>query len=115
MMSLSIVFNESEIRAFDERIRKEGIIRQYVCELKIDGLSVSLNYENGKLISASTRGDGITGEDVTHNVKVLSNVPNRIALKTDLIIDGEIICDYDSFLEFENCTIIQLRSQRILF
>lgn len=61
MMSLADVFNEDEIREFDNRIRKEGITPKYVCELKIDGLSVSLRYENGVLVSAATRGDGITG------------------------------------------------------
>ena len=61
MMSLSNVFSESELIAFDERIRKEGIIPEYVCELKIDGLSVSLLYEKGKLVRAATRGDGVTG------------------------------------------------------
>ena len=57
MLSLSNVFNEEEIRQFDERIKKEGINPKYVAELKIDGLSVSLNYRNGKLVSAATRGD----------------------------------------------------------
>ena len=71
MMSLSNVFNESEIRAFDERIRKEGFSPEYVCELKIDGLSVSLIYEKGKLVSAATRGDGVVGEDITNNVKTI--------------------------------------------
>ena len=69
MMSLSNVFNESEIMDFDSRIRKEGINPSYVCELKIDGLSVSLRYEKGKLVTAATRGDGTTGEDITNNVK----------------------------------------------
>ena len=63
MMSLGNVFNEEEIRLFDQRIRKENITPQYVCELKIDGLSVSLHYEKGKLITAATRGDGTVGED----------------------------------------------------
>ena len=56
MMSLSNVFNEEEIRDFDNKIKKEGINPEYVCELKIDGLSVSLNYEDGILVSAATRG-----------------------------------------------------------
>ena len=72
MMSLGNVFNEEEIRAFDSRIRKEGIHPQYVCELKIDGLSVSLHYEKGKLVTAATRGDGVTGEDITNNVKTIN-------------------------------------------
>ena len=59
MMSLSNVFNESEIRAFDERIRKEGFSPEYVCELKIDGLSVSLIYEKGKLVTNSETGQSL--------------------------------------------------------
>ena len=78
MMSLSNVFNESEIREFDERIRKVGINPDYECELKIDGLSVSLIYENGKFISASTRGDGVVGEDITENVKTIKTIPLKI-------------------------------------
>jgi len=67
---------------------------------KMDGLTCSLHYKDGKLVSAETRGNGLVGEDITHNIKVLPNVPNRIALKTDLVIDGEIICDYDNFKNF---------------
>ena len=78
MMSLSNVFNEDEIRAFDEKIRKEGIIPEYVCELKIDGLSVSLKYQKGILVSAATRGDGIIGEDITHNVKTIKTIPLKL-------------------------------------
>ena len=75
MMSLADVFNEDEISEFDNRIKKEGIDPKYVCELKIDGLSVSLKYEKGILISGATRGDGVTGEDITHNVKTIKQVP----------------------------------------
>jgi len=75
MLSLSNVFNESEIINFDERIKKEGIKPSYVCELKIDGLSVSLQYEKGRLVKAATRGDGIIGEDITNNVKTIKTVP----------------------------------------
>ena len=90
MMSLSNVFNESEIRAFDERIRKEGFSPEYVCELKIDGLSVSLIYEKGKLVSAATRGDGVVGEDITNNVKTIKTVPLRINEPIDIEVRGEI-------------------------
>ena len=78
MMSLSDVFSESELVAFDERIKKEGINPQYMCELKIDGLSVSLLYEKGKLVRAATRGDGTTGEDITHNVKTIKVIPLKL-------------------------------------
>ena len=75
MLSLGNVFNESEIRTFDNRIKKENIIPHYVCELKIDGLAVSLTYKDGNLIKAATRGDGLVGEDITHNVKTIKSIP----------------------------------------
>lgn len=90
MMSLSNVFNEDEIRAFDERIRKEGITPEYVCELKIDGLSVSLKYQKGILVSAATRGDGITGEDITHNAKTIKTIPLKLKEPIDIEVRGEI-------------------------
>lgn len=90
MMSLSDVFSESELIAFDERIRKEGINPQYMCELKIDGLSVSLLYEKGKLVRAATRGDGTTGEDITHNVKTIKVIPLKLKEEVDIEVRGEI-------------------------
>lgn len=90
MMSLSNVFSESEIIAFDERIKKEGINPQYVCELKIDGLSVSLLYEKGKLVRAATRGDGTTGEDITHNAKTIKTIPLTLKEEVDIEVRGEI-------------------------
>ena len=90
MMSLSDVFSESEVVNFDERIKKEGIRPQYVCELKIDGLSVSLLYEHGKLVRAATRGDGVVGEDITHNVKTIKSVPLTLNEDVDIEVRGEI-------------------------
>lgn len=90
MMSLADVFNEDEIREFDARIRKEGIDPKYVCELKIDGLSVSLKYENGLLVSGATRGDGVVGEDITHNVKTIKQVPLKLNKPIDIEVRGEI-------------------------
>lgn len=90
MMSLADVFNEDEIREFDARIRKEGINPKYVCELKIDGLSVSLKYKNGKLVSGATRGDGVVGEDITHNVKTIKQVPLSLSEPIDIEVRGEI-------------------------
>ena len=90
MMSLSNVFNESEIIAFDERIKKEGITPKYMAELKIDGLSVSLLYENGKLVRAATRGDGTTGEDITHNAKTIKTIPLTLKEAVDIEVRGEI-------------------------
>ncbi len=90
MMSLSNVFNESEIINFDEKIKKEGINPQYMCELKIDGLSVSLLYEKGKLVRAATRGDGTKGEDITHNAKTIKTIPLSLKEEVDIEVRGEI-------------------------
>ena len=90
MMSLSDVFSESELIAFDERIKKEGINPEYMCELKIDGLSVSLLYEKGKLVRAATRGDGVIGEDITHNVKTIKVIPLKLKEEVDIEVRGEI-------------------------
>ena len=90
MISLANVFNEEEIRDFDKRIRNAGFNPTYVCELKIDGLSVSLHYEHGKLKFAATRGDGITGEDITENVKTIKTVPLDLGQDIDIEVRGEI-------------------------
>lgn len=90
MMSLADVFNEDEIRNFDSRIRKEKIVPKYVCELKIDGLSVSLKYENGILKSAATRGDGVVGEDITNNAKTIKQIPLKLNKPIDIEVRGEI-------------------------
>lgn len=90
MMSLGDIFNEDEVRQFDARIKKEGINPTYVCELKIDGLSVSLHYEKGKLVTAATRGNGTIGEDITNNVKTIKTVPLTLKEKIDIEVRGEI-------------------------
>ncbi len=90
MISLANVFNEEEIRDFDKRIRNAGFKPEYVCELKIDGLSVSLHYEHGKLKYAATRGDGVVGEDITHNVKTIKTVPLDLGKDIDIEVRGEI-------------------------
>ena len=69
---------------------------------KMDGLTCSLTYENGKLISAETRGDGTVGEDITHNALVIPSIPNRINYSERLVIDGEIICTYNNFENFKD-------------
>ena len=90
MMSLSDVFSESELISFDEKIKKEGINPEYMCELKIDGLSVSLLYEKGRLVRGATRGDGTTGEDITHNVKTIKVIPLKLKEPVDIEVRGEI-------------------------
>ena len=97
MLSLSNVFNESDIIFFDERIKKEIKNPKYVCELKIDGLSVSLTYKQGKLVRGATRGDGIVGEDITYNVKTIKNVPLTLNEKIDIEVRGEIYMSKATF------------------
>ena len=90
MMSLADVFNEDEIKHFDEVIREEITNPKYVCELKIDGLSVSLRYEHGVLVSGATRGNGVVGEDITNNVKTIKQVPLKLNKDIDIEVRGEI-------------------------
>ena len=92
MLSLGDVFNYDELRDFDRKV-KEAINTsnyQYVAELKIDGLAMSLVYENGELLYAATRGDGVTGEDVTSNVITIKSIPLKIPYKDHLEVRGEV-------------------------
>ena len=97
MFSIADVFNESEIVAFDEKVRKEFPNPSYVCELKIDGLAVSLIYENGIFKSAATRGNGTIGEDITHNVKTIKSLPLRLNKPETIEVRGEIYMPKKSF------------------
>lgn len=90
MLSIGDVFNEDEVREFDRKIKKEGFEPSYVCELKIDGLSVSLHYEQGKLVRAATRGNGVVGDDITNNVKTIKTIPLRLNQAIDIEVRGEI-------------------------
>ena len=90
MLSIGDVFNEEEIINFEQRIEKEGFHPEYVCELKIDGLSVSLHYENGKLVRAATRGNGTIGDDITTNVKTIKTIPLTLKKKINIEVRGEI-------------------------
>ena len=96
MLSLGNVFNEDEVREFDAKIKKAGINPEYVCELKIDGLSVSLLYENGILVRGATRGDGVVGEDITHNVKTIKVIPMRINENVSIEVRGEIYMEKET-------------------
>ncbi|MBD5655241.1 MAG: NAD-dependent DNA ligase LigA, partial [Candidatus Eremiobacteraeota bacterium] len=79
MLSLANVFDADGLRAFDTRVAKlAGTAPSYVCELKIDGLAMSLRYEGGTLRSAGTRGDGSIGEDVTANVRAIAEIPKKL-------------------------------------
>ena len=90
MLSLGDVFNEDEIIEFLQRIENSGVHSNYVCELKIDGLSVSLHYEKGILVRAATRGNGVIGEDITHNVKTIKSIPLKLKQPLDIEVRGEI-------------------------
>ncbi len=100
MLSLGNVFSREELRTFDQRIQ-EALQKtvEYVCELKIDGLAVSLVYKNGELSYGATRGDGTTGEDITHNVKTVKSIPLSIPYLGDLEVRGEIFMPKKSFNE----------------
>ncbi|MDQ1340422.1 MAG: ligase [Campylobacterota bacterium] len=91
MWSLEDVFNNGELKAWIERANKQGKAEAFVCEPKFDGASLNLIYENGALKQAITRGDGETGEDVTHNVKTISSIPLTIIEKSAIEIRGEIV------------------------
>ena len=99
MMSLQDVFNEDEIIHFDEIIREKISEPKYVCELKIDGLSVSLKYKDGVLVSGATRGNGVIGEDITNNVKTIKQVPLKLNKKIDIEVRGEIYMSHKVFNE----------------
>ncbi len=94
MMSLANAYSEEEVRAFDARVAKAlgGEAVDYVAELKIDGLAVSLSYEGGRFVRGATRGDGATGEDVTHNLKTIRSIPMRLRTGDSVTCDvrGEV-------------------------
>lgn len=102
MMSLGNTYNEQELKDFDNRVRKViGNQLQYVCELKFDGLSISLTYENGKLLKAVTRGDGTQGDEVTNNVRTIRSIPHQLKKGTfpdTFEIRGEIFMHKSAFL-----------------
>ena len=97
MMSLSNVFNEDELKQFHERITKITKTFTYVSELKIDGLAVSLVYEQGYFKRAATRGDGSVGEDITQNVKTIKSIPLKLSEAIDIEVRGEIFMSHASF------------------
>lgn len=89
--SFNDAFTEEDVRAFDERVRKRtGKKPSYSLELKIDGLKVVYTYEKGVLAVAATRGDGVIGEDVTHNIRTISSVPQKLTRPVDCVVEGEV-------------------------
>lgn len=97
MLSLANAFTFDELREFDKRIRKEVDNFSYVAELKIDGLSVSIRYSDGRFVQAATRGDGYVGEDITHNVRTIKSIPLVIPALEDVEIRGEIFMGLKAF------------------
>lgn len=101
MLSLGNTYSESDVREFDERVRKIlGYDPEYVCELKFDGVSISLTYEEGKLIRAVTRGDGARGDDVTVNIKTIRSIPLRLnasGVPASFVIRGEVYLPHKVF------------------
>ena len=89
MLSISDVFSEDEVRDFIRKVEDE-VSPEYVCEQKIDGLGVSLIYEAGKLVRGVTRGDGLVGEDITHNVRTIKSIPLELTKPVDIEVRGEI-------------------------
>lgn len=100
MLSLDNTYSEDELRDFEDRIRRElpGDTLQYVAELKIDGVALSLTYENGLLVRGVTRGDGVQGEDITNNVKTIQSIPIRLNQDIDHCeIRGEVFLNHKTF------------------
>ncbi len=98
MASLSDAFDYDELKEFDKRVKAVAPTATYLCELKIDGLSVSLKYENGILVLGATRGNGIIGENITHNVKTIKSVPLKLKNNETLEVRGEIFMPKKSFI-----------------
>lgn len=100
MLSFDDIFNEDEITSFDEKIKKICPNATYTVEPKMDGLSGSLIYKNGVLVRGATRGDGINGENITHNIKTIKSIPLKLTKDIDIEVRGEI---YMSKKSFEKC------------
>ncbi len=97
LYSLQDAFSREELEAFDARVRKELPHPTYICELKIDGLSISLTYENGILVAGATRGDGSIGENITENLKRVKDIPLTLPEKLDITVRGECYMPRASF------------------
>ncbi len=102
--SFNDIFNEEELHLFDERVKRalenklgKTVVPTYECELKIDGLKIVLTYRAGELMLAATRGNGVVGEDVTHNIVTIQSVPTRLARAVDIIAEGEVFMTRTGF------------------
>jgi DNA ligase (NAD+) len=99
LYSLDNTYSEKDVQAFDKRVKKNLGVSDldYVCELKIDGLSISLTYENGILVTGATRGDGYVGEDVTENIKTIKTIPLKLFKDISVEVRGEVYLPRDEF------------------
>ena len=97
LYSLQDAFSREELEAFDARVRKEVAHPTYICELKIDGLSISLTYEKGILVAGATRGDGSIGENITENLKRVKDIPLTLPEELDITVRGECYMPRASF------------------
>lgn len=98
MMSLGNAFNEQDLRDFDRRVQQNlDEPAEYICELKIDGLAVSLTYEEGRFVRGATRGDGTTGEDITKNLRTVGSIPLRLDNQVNIEVRGEVFMPEKSF------------------
>lgn len=95
MLSLDKTKNLDDIKTFLDTF-------EWIAMAKLDGLTCSLKYVNGELVSAETRGNGIEGEDITHNARVITSIPQKINYKDELVVDGEVICTYEDFEQFKD-------------
>ena len=105
MMSLDNVFDNSELDAWFDRVAKVSEKNSWLCEVKVDGLAINLLYEEGKLIKALTRGNGVTGEDVTLNIKTIKSVPHELKGKNipkQIEVRGEVYFPIAAFNEFND-------------
>jgi len=105
MVSLDNVFDTDELTGWFDRVEKEAKAPTYLCELKVDGLAINLKYENGELVSALTRGNGVTGEDVTLNVKTIKGLPHTLKGKkipTLIEVRGEVFFPLQAFAELND-------------
>lgn len=112
MLSFDDIFNEDEIISFDERIRKVVPSATYTIEPKMDGLSGSLLYKKGVLVRGATRGDGVIGEDITHNVVTIKSIPLKLTKEIDIEVRGEI---YMSKASFDKCNLEKEENGESLF
>ncbi len=115
--SFADAFDENDIKDFNERLnrflkRDLNTNIEYVCELKIDGLKVVLEYKDGELFKAATRGDGVIGEDVTHNIRTIESIPLKLKNKIDIIVEGEVLITKSNF---EKLNKIQEKNNQPLF